>query len=191
MNTGDQKVSIVSTVGVLVFGRVSGKLDEKMEVATFGGGNGVYTSMPVKLEIRLTNKGNTHLRPVGNVFITNMFGKQVASPQVNMDMGSVLPGSSRRFDVKWAQPGIREDASEFSREWHSFAMGKYTAVLALNYGDQNNMQHLSGTYSFWIIPWKLLALILGIIIAIIITLVLIFKGYNKSLIRRYEARKPR
>jgi hypothetical protein len=182
-------VGVVGGLGVLILVRISGKADDNVRVARFSGDKVSYAHLPVDLAIRLDNQGNTHVRPTGNVFITDMFGRQTASIPVNSDFHSILPGSARRFDVRWQKKRLSDNASELQKEWSNFAFGRYTAALDLNYGPPSAMKHLTGEYSFWVVPWMFLSLF-GVGIALIVFLLMYgLKRYNRMIIKRYEDQK--
>ena len=180
-------VSVQGVTSSLIFVRVTGDLTEELNVAQFAGEQVMYTHLPVDLNLRVENKGTVHLRPVGNVFITNMFGRQVASLDVNPTMRSVLPASARRFEISWFKRRVADGASELTKEIKNFAFGKYTATLVLNYGLDNKVAGAS--YDFWVIPWQALLLILGVLLAVAFILKYAVRGYNSMVIRRYEALK--
>jgi hypothetical protein len=164
--------------------RINGAVDDTMVITRFGGDKLVYTSLPVDFHTRIENRGNIHLRPTGNIFVTNIFGKQVSSMQVNGDFRTILPKSARRFDTTWISHTVQAGVSELTKEWRNFAFGRYEATLVLNYGPSNKI--ITATYSFWVIPWLLLIIMLGGLLILIFGLIFGLKGYNKSVIKKYE-----
>ncbi len=186
---GGPNVSLVGSAGVLILARVNGNVVENLTTSRFSGDATLYTHLPVALAIRLENRGTVHLRPTGNVFITNAFGNQVASIPVNETFKSILPGSARRFDVGWTKQKLDDNASEFTKEWRNFAFGKYTATMVLNYGTDNKV--ITAAYDFWVVPWMVLATLLGGLIVLLIVLVFALRGYNRMIIRSYEAKQKR
>lgn len=188
---GGSAVSLIGGTGILILARVSGNVNDTLDVGQFSGDKSVYTHLPVDLHIRLENKGNTHLRPTGNVFIQNMFGKQVASIQVNADFRSILPGSARRFESRWSKHTVHDTDSEFSKEWRNFAFGKYTALMALNYGSANAMKQVGGSYTFWVFPWQVILVLLVGLAVLLAIFVVIMKYYNRAVIRAYENKQKK
>lgn len=176
-------VGVTGGTGSLIFMRVEGETRDELNVERFHADDYSYRHLPVNFIIRIENTGNTHLRPVGNIFIKNMLGRQVASLTVNPQFRTVLPGSARRFDLVWEKKPVRESDSALRRELKNFAFGKYEATLFLNYAEG---KVVSKTVTFWVIPWLALALWTGIAAAAIIILVFGLKAYNKAVIRRYE-----
>jgi hypothetical protein len=183
------QVGIKAATAVLIFVRVNGERLDALSVEQFSGEKTRYDRLPVDFTVRVSNTGSTHLRPTGNVFITDMLGRQVASIQVNPAFRSVLPGSARRFVETWQKRRLPDDTSEFVKQWRNFAFGKYKATLILNYGPDNNL--LSAEYTFWVVPWMALLAYAGGIVLILLVVGYGFRGYNRLVIRRYEAMKRR
>lgn len=182
-------VSIARGTSVLIFVRVSGDVREEMSVSRFGGDQGTYAHLPVDFHIRLDDTGNLHERPTGDIFIKDMFGRQVAAVPVNPgpEFKTVLPGTSRRFDDAWVRRKLPDDTSEYWQQVKNFGFGKYDATLVLNYGSDNKI--LTATWSFWVLPWLALASFLGIILVLSVLIGYGVHGYNRLIIRRYEAKK--
>ncbi|MDD5252218.1 MAG: hypothetical protein PHT12_06350, partial [Patescibacteria group bacterium] len=143
-------------IGELILVRVSGDVKEIGGIAEFGFSKPKvwYNYKPVDFFLRFENNGNTHLRPVGNLFITNMFGRQVTSIEVNDGFKSVMPHSIRRFNFTWGDKPS-DTATELNKEWSGFGFGKYKAQLALNYGQTTN-QIVTEERVFYIWPWRLM-----------------------------------
>jgi hypothetical protein len=182
--TGGPTVSLVGGTGILILVRINGAVDDTMAVTRFGGDKLVYTSLPIDFHTRLENRGNIHLRPTGNIFVTNLFGQQVSTMTVNGDYRTILPKSPRRFDNTWVKHVLASNASEFTKEWRNFAFGRYQATLVLNYGPENKV--ITASYAFWVIPWMVLLIIVGGIALLVLAFVFGLKAYTKGVIRKYE-----
>jgi hypothetical protein len=186
-------VGVSAQVGVLIFVRVSGEVREAGSIAEFGFKNPKvwYNHLPIDFFLRFENSGNTHLRPTGNLFIKNWFGRQVASIALNSDFRAILPRSVRRFDFGWGDKA--EDSGDFlaqlSREWKHFAIGKYEATVALNYGSEGKVVVEKRAFSVW--PWRLMLVGGTGLVVILLLLGLLLKLYNLSVIKRYEKLKAR
>jgi hypothetical protein len=153
-------VGLVSGAGVLLLARVSGNVVESLRISQFGGGATVYSHLPIDFKLRVENAGTAHLRPFGEIRVTNVFGRQVAALAVNEGgTKSVLPGSARRFEVSWARQKLAEGASEYARQWQHFAFGRYKATLLLHYGEST--QTVGAGDAFWVVPWMALLTIFG------------------------------
>ena len=171
-------MSIAQQSGSLVLLRVKGDVFEEANIREFNTDKEVYnTPFEVEFLIRIENKGNVHVKPVGNIFITNMFGKEVDSIIVNENGGNILPQSIRRYTETW------EDSSGF---------GRYKASLGLSYGAPVNLggqgkQSLYTEKYFWIIPWRIIIpLILGFIFMISMMFLLAKLYKNKAVQKAME-----
>jgi hypothetical protein len=155
---------------------------EKATVTSFTADHQTYEFLPVNFNIQIHNSGNVHLTPHGNIFIRR--GKhQVASLAVNSTQGKVLPGANRIFTGSWndgfpayitatdTSGQVIKDANGNSKrqlKWNfsqisHLRFGHYTADLVLVYNDGQRDIPISGSLSFWVIPWRLLGIIAGII----------------------------
>ena len=63
-----------------------------------------------------------------------------------------------------------------------FAFGRYEAVGSFSYGDTEK-KTISGTTSFWILPWKPIALFLGSILAIVLLMYASIRMYIRRKLR--------
>jgi hypothetical protein len=82
-----------------------------------------------------------------------MSGKQVASLSVNDALAPVFPGATRPYLVNWKEDG--------------FAIGRYQAIVSLSFGNDAK-RTISATTSFWVIPLKLAAIVIGALLIIIL-----------------------
>src|SRR5579884_1733554 len=153
------------------------------QVVSFAADHKFYEFLPATFTVKVRNTGNIHVAPTGNIFI-NRGAKQVDSISVNSAGGNVLPKGSRFFASSWndgfpvyvtkldangnpvlnknGQPSIslRWDFSRANR----LRFGHYTAHLALVYNDGQRDVPLNAYLSFWVIPWR----VVGILIVVLI-----------------------
>jgi hypothetical protein len=185
------RVSIGQQLGVLVLVKVAGELKEIGSIAEFGFEDPKvwYNHLPVDLFVRFENGGNTHLRPTGNLFIRNWWGRQVASLKVNEEFKSVLPKSIRRFSFGWQHTENGTDWSALKKEWRNFALGKYTAMLVLTYGGGNQIVTAEREFVVW--PWRLMIIFGLSALAVILLFALMMRMYNRMVIRQYELHKKK
>lgn len=158
-NKPDELETSGSGIGISVASIVSltinGDVREDAHLREFSTERMVYSSANVGLISKIENLGNALLRPQGLIQVTDMFGKDVGSVTVNESGAPVFPGSSRKYAATWANDGL--------------AFGRYQAVVSFSYGEVNK-QSISGTTSFWILPLKPIAIVLGVLLAIIIAM---------------------
>ncbi len=188
-------VGVEQQIGELILIRVSGELKEQASVAEFGFKNPKvwYNTLPVDFFLRFENSGNTHLRPTGNLFIKNWWGKQVAAVVVNGDFKSVLPHSIRRFEFSWGDPAAADAGANLgfvegmAREWKNFAFGKYKASLVLTYGAENKIIADEREFTVW--PWRLMICGGVVLLLVLLFFALLMKLNNMAVIRKYERMK--
>ena len=193
------QVTIGAKIGTLVLLSVSGDIKESGGVSDFQAKNGQtrFSSLPVTFNYRFQNGGNDRVKPTGVISVKNMLGFVSANISANPVEGNVLPRSIRKFESEWQGHGSHalssNDLSKISdenffakatREYHNFALGRYTAHLDISYGTKGD--HSTATYVFYVFPWHFL-----IVFGVSILLVLFFftwgiKSYNKMLIRKFQ-----
>jgi hypothetical protein len=145
------KARLVSRIGSLFLLRINGEGKEGGTLENFkiiGPSKSFYENRPKGFEISFKNTGNVHLVPHGKIIIRNILGKDVG--EVPVDAYFSLPDSIRYREVLWEE---------------GTGLGRYTANLSLYPGFGNDNQ--TASISFWIIPWKILAVtFVGLIILI-------------------------
>ena len=176
--TQDSMVGLTASVGTIVLVTVPGDLTQQLTLNKLSAGQYDNEKKPVTKNVlsngnvivvtELTNEGDIHVKPFGNISIKNMFGKTVASMELNdiEPKSNVLPGSSRTF------------VNEVD---YSSWLGRYTITANLGYGDGGG-QLITQSSSFWYLPiWAVLTVI-GVVVALAIggyVLVRRFSGKNK------------
>lgn len=138
----------------------------------------VYEYLPATISVSFRNTGNTILQPYGNIFIqrSSKDSKAIATLPVNENKGYILPGSVRELSTTWSDgfPRIVTDSDGTTHEewdWSriaKFRFGQYTVKLVGVYNDGQRDIPLESEVSFWVIPWKILGLMLIIIIFVVI-----------------------
>jgi hypothetical protein len=167
-----------------------------IKVTSFKADHSTYEFLPVNFNVQVRNAGNVHTAPHGNIFIKRG-AHQVAALSVNPTQGMVLPKSNRAFSSSWndgfpvhvaltdptGQP-IKDANGKIKThlKWDfskaaKLRFGHYTANLLLVYNDGQRDIPITGSLSFWVIPWRLLAIILFILLLIagLITYVIILR----------------
>lgn len=182
-----QGVTLSASLGSLMLITVNGAVKESLEVQDFtitkdGVSKKVYESTPLTFTEKIKNTGNIHEKPAGQVTITDMFGKKVATLNVNLPPRNILPQTVRKFE----QP---LDSSVIGNRR---LFGRYSASMKLTYGT-NNSQSVTASTTFWVIPWKLIAMFAAAIVVIILLLVLLVRFTSNRAVRRsgYNTRRRR
>ncbi|MDB5266278.1 MAG: hypothetical protein JWN89_93 [Parcubacteria group bacterium] len=186
-NSSNQ-VSVGSKIGILLLLRVSGPLKEGGGLLEFSTENNkhFYTSLPVLFSYRFQNSGNDRVKPNGTLKIKNSLWLTSYEGSGNPSEGNILPGSVRKFSLEWKKNETSGDPVGFmgalKNEWKNFAFGFYTAHLDLQYGSTPDTASLSTT--FFVLPWHVLLIGLGILIVLLFIFSRIVKRYNRWIIEK-------
>jgi hypothetical protein len=155
---------------------VSGPLNENLTIQQFatshkGRIGKVLDGIPIDFIVKLKNNGNVHEQPVGEIVITDMFGKKVANLNVNSPPRNVLPRSTRKFQSPLDSTVIGNKK----------LFGRYHATLTVSYGTK---QKVKSELTFWVIPWKLIVAVIAILIIGFFAIREGLRRYNRAIIRR-------
>jgi hypothetical protein len=180
---GGNGVALSASIGALMLVTVSGKITESMSVQEFSvnhsGKNGtLFQSGPVNFVERLKNTGNVHLQPSGQVVVTDMFGHKVGAVNVNLPPGNVLPDSVRKFSQPFDSTVIGNRR----------LFGHYTAKLTVSYGSPKKT--LTSSLGFWVIPFKIIGIIIAALIIGFFGLRYSIRRYNQAVLRRAGRQSP-
>jgi len=154
---------------------------KELQLTQFSVGTHVVEFLPQSFQVEVKNTGNLHVSPEGNIFIDGQGKKDLAILAVNKDKGQVLPGSERVFVSSWdegfplhikqqTEPDGKKDEDTFhfaGLSWnlkhaHQFRFGKYTAKVVVVYDNGQRDVALEATQTFWVIPWRLMLIAVGI-----------------------------
>ncbi|MFA6042152.1 MAG: hypothetical protein WCV85_05795 [Patescibacteria group bacterium] len=201
------QVAVAQGIGTLLFVKVEGDVQESAVITSFSVAKDTFTQLPIEFTTVYQNTGNIHLKPVGNVTITNTLKKQSALLAFNEPKGATLPKSSRTYKTTW-QTGQNEDLygngwnrfwTAFRNERKNFALGKYTATLSVGTGQATSELattvpaagvQSSAAISFWVLPWHVLVVYgVGLLVVLFLLIFAILK-YNAWIRRRASTKTP-
>lgn len=162
----------------------SGNTKRELELVSFTSKHMLYEYLPASFSVRVRNKGNIYTSPTGNIFIERS-GKPIDTIDVNAIGGSVLPQTNRTFVVPWnngfprfvdrivdgkpVPDGKGQNSQSLSWDFsqaNKFRFGKYTARLLLVYDNGKQDVPLQSTLTFWVIPWKIMLVLLLLLFVI-------------------------
>lgn len=180
----DTGVSLSASLGTLILLRVNGEAKESMSVEQFatskdGTIGSLFDAAPLNFVVRLRNQGTVHEQPVGRIAVKDMFGNLIANVNVNLARSNVLPGSVRRFDAPL-------DKAVLGDRW---LFGRYTADLTATYG--SSKQTVTSQLTFWIIPYKLIGIIVLVLLLLFFVLRIAIKRYNDYILGQTRGRRRR
>jgi len=197
-------VVLKSDVGTLLLLTVNGQFPQKESILEFNtkGKLHVYNHLPVEFYFRFQNSGADRAKPLGDITVRNIFGLVSKVITANRGAGNVLPGTIRRFDSAWVtsgggqvesfdgtveQPKLNGFWQAVRYQWTHFALGRYSANLKLTVNNDSSRSYSAST-SFWVLPWQLILVIMGVVTAFILLAALI-AGIAVLIILRGRRRK--
>lgn len=155
----DQSGALIETnVGTLLYFTVPGPIKEKAIVREFSAPKFLEYG-PVNFRTIVNNLSDIHISPIGQVTVKDMLGLTTATLDLNRT--NIFPYTSREFQ------------NVLAKKW---LFGRYSATLNAGYGTTG--QALVASLIFWVIPWKLITLLVVSLILIVIIIKLI--GQKKS-----------
>lgn len=161
--------SVGFDVGAMIHFQISGEAVSKAGIRHLSVEHTIYSKPPVEFSVGVENLGNTLVRPVGFIDITNMMGKKVASLPVNETGAGVFPKTTREWKAAW---GPTETV-----------IGKFTAMVALAVETESGTDTLTRQVEFWVLPMNIiLPTILGFAVFLLISYVLL-RLYVKKQVR--------
>ncbi len=139
-------------VGAIIIVRL-GSSQESIDIEKYGTQKKVYWHGPIEFKTLITNLGNVHSKPKGEITIRNLVGGQITQLPMNRDAAIVLPESQREFSSIWNP---------------RYAFGRYTAEQIIYYGNPKLEKRV--TTVIWVIPVKQLSLGVGLILVVLLIL---------------------
>lgn len=151
--------TIQTKVGTLVYITIPGNIRQNAIVKDFTAPK--FSEFgPIDFKTTIQNLSDVHIRPAGNIAVTNMLGFKTGTIQFNKDGINVFPGKTRDFE------------NQLNKKW---LFGRYKAELSAAYGTAGGIA--TAVIFFWVIPWRFLILF-GTAIIIIVIIVLTLKKKN-------------
>lgn len=135
-------------VGSVISLRISGDVIDDVRMREFSTSQFIYSQPNVTFLTKVENTGNALARPHGFIEVTDMSGKKVATVNVNETGAPAFPGMTREYSTEWS--------------YEDFAIGRYTAMASLIYGEEEK-KTVSATTYFWVLPFKPIATVAGIL----------------------------
>lgn len=201
-----QETSVKGATATLVLLEVdSNDANPQLELESFTSDKKSYEFLPVTFTVKVKNSGNIHLAPHGTIFI-KQGSRTVATIPVNESGGIILPDSSRIFTAQWTDgfPVYRQRLDNdqaildkngkpsYGLAWDinqvkNIRFGHYSAHLTLVYDDGQKDVPLDAALGFWVIPWRLLLLFIGlplVLVGVIVYLLLSRRRYKKKSVYR-------
>lgn len=184
-NIDSKKANLLGAVASLVLLDVQAPgAKREAKLVEFSTPKRVYEFLPTEFTVRMQNKGNVHVAPRGNIFISRGNNK-TSLIEVNLNKGFILPDTFRKFTPAWddGSPVYRlktvdgkavygkDGKQKTYLDWSGIKLsklriGKYSAHIVMVYNDGKSDIPVEGDVSFWVIPWRILgvALLLSLLV---------------------------
>ncbi len=174
----------------------------KLTLSQFSATKHVYEYLPASVSIKLKNTGNTLVQPRGTLFIERHDTDKtpLATIQLNQAGGYILPNSSRILTSDWNDGfphyQVTTDASGKTTKKLSWAggdftkirIGRYTAKLVAVYDDGGRDVPINAEVTFWVIPWRILLIVIAFIAIIVVGIVTIVRKSSKAIKHRSKTK---
>jgi hypothetical protein len=156
--------------GTPILIKIGDEFVERAELLSFEADRNFYEEPRARFETRINNVGDTHITPVGEIILTNIFNQEVGKITFNPNRQSILRENSATYETVW-------DYGSFLTNDRKLILGPINAKLITTYRTfQPGFAPLIAETSFWILPWKYIVLA----IIIILTTIAIFVSRRKK-----------
>lgn len=153
--------SVKTQVGTLVYITIPGDIKQSALLQSFTSPK--FSEFgPIDFEATIKNLSDIHIKPVGAINVTNFLGRKISSLELNPNNINIFPYTSRDFQT------------QLQKKW---LFGRYKAELKSFYGTNGGL--ISSATYFWVIPWRLIILLV-ITITIILVLIKVLKNKPKK-----------
>jgi len=149
---------------------IEGPVDYGAQIAEFSTPKVLFEYGPVPFATRILNSSTVHIKPILEIEVNNTWGLESAS-LINLERQNILPQAQRKYEA------------EFGGKWH---FGRYSATLNGLYGDGRALTY---TIFFWIMPWKIILVILLALAIITLLILSIKRQLDEKKILEEELRK--
>jgi len=151
---------IAIRIAALVSLRVAGPVEENAYVTQLTAPRFLEYG-PISVTTEILNKGNYHIKPKGTIALYSLFGKKI--DQQLLKEQNIFPDVTRLYENKLGQKWL---------------LGKYKIELNAAYGESGKI--LTATVFTWIIPWKIIAIIVLAIVIIILLISVLYRRLKKQ-----------
>lgn len=150
----------VLSSGMPILIQIGDEFVENAELLKFATDSNYYEYPNITFETRIKNLGDTHITPVGEITLTNIFNQVIATIPFNPNNQSILRDNLGNYETTW-------NLGSFLTKDHAIVLGPIKANLVITYRSfQPGFAPLTATTTFWIIPWKYILILLILIISL-------------------------
>ena len=163
-NGGSLGTATLTTLnsGTPILIKVGKDFVENAELLSFTTDKNFYEFPNVIFTTRIKNLGDTHISPIGEIILTNMFDKEIARIPFNENTQSIMRENTGNYESTW-------DFGKFLTNDKQIVLGPIDAKLVATYRTfQPGFAPLTADTSFWILPWRYIVAVLLIIALLVI-----------------------
>ncbi|NLZ24394.1 hypothetical protein GX888_01420 [Candidatus Dojkabacteria bacterium] len=147
--------------GVPILIQIGDEYVQNAELLKFITDKKIYEKIDVTFLSTIKNLGNTHIKPSGDIVVTNIFKQEVARVPYNNHSQSLLRDNTGNFEDTWQHSGYLSLDK-------AIILGPMTATALITYKTPHpGFSVLSEETTFWVIPWKIIFVIIMAILLII------------------------
>ncbi len=176
------ETTLNASLGGLVFVRVPGDYVELLEIADVyatqeGASGSIFETGPNGVAVSIKNNGNIFSQPFGRVVVKDWRDNVIHEYELNSTdtRRYVLPNSTRTFHDSL------ENVSGF---------GKYKIEVSVSYGEGGG-NIITATSSFWVIPWKVILVLVAAIVAAVVIGKKGLKVYSQKVVEKSRGEKSK
>lgn len=150
------------SAGMPILIKIGNEFVENAELLKFSTEKSFYEYPKLSFDTRIKNLGDTHITPVGEIVLTNIFDQEIARIPFNPNNQSILRDNLGDYETPW-------NLGTFLTKDKALVLGPIKANLIVTYRTfQPGFSPLTSEISFWVLPWRLILLAVIIIVAIIV-----------------------
>jgi hypothetical protein len=150
------------TLGMPILVQIGDEFVENAELLKFSTDKNFYEYPTLTFDTRIKNLGDTHITPVGEIVLSNIFKQEIARIPFNANNQSILRDNTGNYETLW-------NLGTFLTKDKAIVLGPIKANLVLTYRTfQPGFAPLTSEITFWILPWKIILIAVIAIIAIVV-----------------------
>lgn len=173
------------TLGMPILIQIGDEFVENAELLKFASDKNFYEFPTLTFDTRIKNIGDTHITPVGEIVLTNIFEQEITRIPFNPNNQSILRDNTGNYETDW-------NFGSFLTKDKAIVLGPIKANLILTYRTfQPGFAPLTSEITFWIIPWKIILIVLVVIITVIVIVKVVRRKRKPVVPPQYSHPLPR
>lgn len=168
------------TLGMPILIQIGNEFVENAELLKFSTDKNFYEYPTLTFDTRIKNLGDTHITPVGEIVLSNVFKQEIARIPFNPNNQSILRDNTGNYETLW-------NLGTFLTKDKAIVLGPIKANLVLTYRTfQPGFAPLTSEITFWILPWKIILIALVVITATIVIIKVVRKKRRPVVQNQYS-----